>query len=534
MERKRFPAITTKVDEEQGIVEHIFAVFGNVDEGGDVIHPGAFTKTIAERGNKIRVLDQHQTDSVLRAVGKPLTLREIGRDELPVNVIERFPDATGGVKAVTQFLMDTPEGKGVFIRIKEGAIDEWSFGYDALDKDYSKITKDGKEITVRNIRTLKLYEYSPVLWGMNQATSTQSAKGKSPEEGKPWDVFHEGDKWVVYKINENGDKVGEALGSHDTEEEARAQVEALYANEGKETKGITDEDKTVLIREIGDLNMTDLVATHRRLHQFAAQGHILEGFSKSDMNWFHAQTEKELRKRAEDDGRDPPEASPLEWGSSKDDDEIIDGEGEEDKHFPGRVALIRARARAKQKDESGEKSLALSKLMGDICLAFDNQFNEQVDDHGWRIYKAFIREYYDDHVIACHSELKEYEWYEVPFEMNSENKIVFPQIQEWKVGGDYRFVVGAKADKHKLSMKSGRVIAKRNAERLAKIRELLKEIEEDGGLLEDDEPEIIIPKSKTASEKTADKTKAGPLLTPTSDDLLKLIEIEQLEISYMR
>lgn len=328
MERKRFPALATKVDEEQGIVEHIFAVFGNVDEGNDVIHPGSFTKTIAERGNKIRVLDQHQTDSVLRAVGKPLALREIGRDELPVSVIERFPDATGGVKAITQFLMDTPEGKGVFIRIKEGAIDEWSFGYDAVDKDYSKVMKDGKEITVRNIRTIKLFEYSPVLWGMNQATSTQSAKGKKPEEGKPWDVFHEGDKWVVYKVDENGDKIGEALGEHDNEEDARAQVEALYASE-KPEKEITDVP------------------------------------------------EKEL-----------------------------------------------------EQDES---------------------------------------------------------------------------------------------------VKSGRVIAKRNAERLATIRKLLQEIEEDGGLLEEE---------TTASEKTADNSQqtkeAGPSKTPTSEDMLRLIEIEEYEISNMR
>ncbi|MDD5062440.1 MAG: hypothetical protein PHN44_09220, partial [Candidatus Marinimicrobia bacterium] len=80
--------------------------------------------------------------------------------------------------------------------------------------------------------------------------------------------------------------------------------------------------------------------------------------------------------------------------------------------------------------------------------------------------------------------------------------------------------------------KSGRVIAKRNAERLSQIRKLLQEIEEDGGLGES-EPEIEIPKSNTPPTEAGDK-QAGSSPTPTSEDLLKLIEIEQLEISYMR
>jgi len=43
MERKTFPAFVTKVDEAEGIIEAVFAVFGNIDQGDDVIHAGAFT-----------------------------------------------------------------------------------------------------------------------------------------------------------------------------------------------------------------------------------------------------------------------------------------------------------------------------------------------------------------------------------------------------------------------------------------------------------------------------------------------------------
>ena len=177
MEHKTFPAFTTKIEDDLGVVDAIVAVMGNVDEGDDVIHPGAFTKTVLERGTKIRVLDQHRTDSIMNVLGKPLEVREIRHDELPTEVLTKFPDATGGLWTRTQYLMSTPEGKGAFIRIKEGAVDEYSIGYDPVPKgfDFSK-AEDGR--TIRNLCELKLYEYSPVLWAMNAATGTLSAKEK--------------------------------------------------------------------------------------------------------------------------------------------------------------------------------------------------------------------------------------------------------------------------------------------------------------------------------------------------------------------
>ncbi len=177
MERKTFPAYLVKADAAQGIVEAVVSVLGNVDEGNDRIWKGAFTKTITERGHKIRVLDQHQTDSIMRVFGKPLEVREVGREELPPEVLMRFPEATGGLKVAVQCLMDTPEGRGAFARLAAGAVDEWSIGYDALDVDYTKERgPDGKERTVRNLRTIRLWEFSAVLWGMNEATATVAAK----------------------------------------------------------------------------------------------------------------------------------------------------------------------------------------------------------------------------------------------------------------------------------------------------------------------------------------------------------------------
>jgi len=244
LEHKSFPALGLKLlDEDLGIVEHVITVFGIIDLGMDISHPGSFTKTIQEYGTKVLVLDQHRTDTAMAAVGKPLELREISRHELPLEIQEKYPDATGGVLAKTQFLMDTPEGKGIFIRIKEDALREWSYGYETLDSDMTTFKQDGKDIQCRNLRTIKLYEYSPVLWGMNQATVVIGAKGddggedddddkdKTPPESKPYGVFKQDDEYCVFKVNEDGDRTGEALGCHPSESAADEQIQAIYASE---------------------------------------------------------------------------------------------------------------------------------------------------------------------------------------------------------------------------------------------------------------------------------------------------------------
>lgn len=235
MEYKTSSSFDLTTDPE-GIVDTIFAVMGNIDKGGDILHPGSFTKTFAESGPQVKVLDLHQTDSINRVLGKPIELRELSRDELPASLIKRFPEATGGAQASIQFLMDTPEGEGAFKRIDSGAVDQWSFGYDALDKDFSQVKGDnGDSLTIRNLRTVRLYELSPVIYGMNPATTTVGTKTNGqPTEEKPWKVFKVDGKYCVHKHNEAGEKVGKPLGCHGTEEEAGAQLRALYANEKTE------------------------------------------------------------------------------------------------------------------------------------------------------------------------------------------------------------------------------------------------------------------------------------------------------------
>jgi len=95
--------------------------------------------------------------------------------------------------ALTQFLLDTPEGKGAYLRIKAGAVSEFSYGYDTMDEDFAK-GSDG--LQVRNLRTVRLWEYGPVVFGMNQATEVVDVKtvpsAASPEPEAPAPVSTSG------------------------------------------------------------------------------------------------------------------------------------------------------------------------------------------------------------------------------------------------------------------------------------------------------------------------------------------------------
>jgi HK97 family phage prohead protease len=175
--------------EDAGIVEHFFSVLGNIDHDKDRILPGAFSKTIADKGvGGIRVLDSHAFSSVTDALGSPLRIEEVGREGLPDKVKSDFPDATGGIKAETRFNLKTSKGHDAFQLLKAGDVKEWSFGFAIIKADFETVKavrdsrgftldEDGDEMRIQNIREVELFEYSPVIWGANSATSTVDAKG---------------------------------------------------------------------------------------------------------------------------------------------------------------------------------------------------------------------------------------------------------------------------------------------------------------------------------------------------------------------
>ena len=164
-EYKTFDFTVKDFDYEGRTVEGYAAAFGNVDLGSDMIHPGVFAKTLAERGNKVRFLWQHDQHE---PIGRPIEMHE---------------DTAGlFIKAI---ISDTARGRDALALLRDQAISGLSIGYDAMKggTDYSK--SDGGE-TIRNLRELRLWEFSLVSMPMNEMATVTALKTEDapPEKSK--------------------------------------------------------------------------------------------------------------------------------------------------------------------------------------------------------------------------------------------------------------------------------------------------------------------------------------------------------------
>ena len=168
MERK---AITEVREVADRMVTGFASVCGNVDEGGDLIEPGAYAKTLQERGERLRWLWQH--DKAQPPIARVVEIGEVGREVLPAGVLARFPEATGGLRVQREYL-DTPRGNEVLAGIRAGALSELSIGYDAIKAEPSDLSVAGRRVR-RLLKEIRLWEMSDVNWGMNAATANVKA-----------------------------------------------------------------------------------------------------------------------------------------------------------------------------------------------------------------------------------------------------------------------------------------------------------------------------------------------------------------------
>jgi len=172
MEHKTISFEIKALDGDGRTLEGFCAAFGNIDQVGDIIHPGAFRKTLTERGGRIKFLWQHDPTE-------------------PIGRLVEAREDTGGlyVKAV---ISDTARGRDAIALLRDGAIGEMSIGYDAVKggTDYSK-TPEGK--SVRNLREIKLYEFSLVTFPANEAAVVTALKDADPGESDA-DIADEGEE----------------------------------------------------------------------------------------------------------------------------------------------------------------------------------------------------------------------------------------------------------------------------------------------------------------------------------------------------
>lgn len=170
MEHITFESKVVQVEEDGRTLKGLSAVFGVMDQGFDLLHKGAFAKTLTERAGRVKHLWQH--DMTQPPVATVLDLKEVGRGDLPKDMKDRWPDAKGGL-LVTRKYLDTARGNEVLAGLKSEppAVTEMSFGYDAVKFDFEEIG-DGehKGMLLRNLREVRLWDTSDVNWGMNILT----------------------------------------------------------------------------------------------------------------------------------------------------------------------------------------------------------------------------------------------------------------------------------------------------------------------------------------------------------------------------
>lgn len=128
------------------------SVFGNVDLGGDVVVPGAFSKSLA----------QHKAAGTL-----PQMFWMHDASMVPGKWVEMHEDAKGlyvkGIFANTQLGQETRE------LVKMNAVRGLSIGYQTEDANYDK---DGNRL----LKTINLWEVSPVSLAMNPLAQVTHAK----------------------------------------------------------------------------------------------------------------------------------------------------------------------------------------------------------------------------------------------------------------------------------------------------------------------------------------------------------------------
>lgn len=144
-----------KATGDEGQYEGHFSIFGNVDDGRDIAHPGMFQKTITERGKRVKVFYAHDWSKLIGP--PPATLKE----------------DTVGLFAAGRLTLDSFWGKEAWVLMRDGALTEGSFGYEAVKFDFENLTGGA---TVRNLREVKLFEISPVPLGMNALTEIRAVK----------------------------------------------------------------------------------------------------------------------------------------------------------------------------------------------------------------------------------------------------------------------------------------------------------------------------------------------------------------------
>lgn len=145
------------IDDDKGIVEGYPSVFGNIDQGQDIVVRGAFKKTLRESGAKVPILANHMWN---KQIGWNLEAKE---DTKGLFVKGQF-DIENNDDARKHFSL-------IKIALKIGTNPGFSFGFRTI-----KSEPDPDNTAIRLLKELQLLEWSPVTFPMNLQAGATATK----------------------------------------------------------------------------------------------------------------------------------------------------------------------------------------------------------------------------------------------------------------------------------------------------------------------------------------------------------------------
>jgi uncharacterized protein len=151
-------SLEVKALDDAGTFEGYASVFGNVDNGGDKVLPGAFVEGLAyarRNGRTVKMLWQHDPDQ-------------------PIGVWDDLAEDAKGLWGKGRLVMEVPKAREVHALMKAGAVGGLSIGY--------RTKEAAPEGNVRLLKKLDLFEISVVTMPMNERAKVLTIKADGLEE----------------------------------------------------------------------------------------------------------------------------------------------------------------------------------------------------------------------------------------------------------------------------------------------------------------------------------------------------------------
>jgi len=225
-------------DPKSGVLICYPSIFNNVDSDRDMILPGAYTKTINERGPgsvkpRIKHLWMH---SSYEPIAVPQVMKE---DEKGLYVESLF-------------------GKDQFSQDKlqqhiDGIITEMSVGYEVIKSEKIMKTDQPEVVDYYKLSELRLWEYSSVTWGANSLTEIIGVKADKKDAV---DILNDRMNKFI-KALRNPKYTDESLESFEIEiKQIQAIINEILLKKEPEVTTPEPVDKATLVKEFRDILFT--------------------------------------------------------------------------------------------------------------------------------------------------------------------------------------------------------------------------------------------------------------------------------------